>query len=309
MSATNKVNSTYYYKKMLISRIVCHSIAILALLLFFLVPCFTINEAESLGLHFSYLDELSIANQLFVTEPLEMDAANYAAALKTAWITLILFCLFLLALVEQIFHLIRNILSLGKLKVYLFRRSTLLEKENKKVTALKLFPSMFFFKGTVLCAALHWFVAFILPSFSTASSFPVLRFLVDHKPNFLFWVVLVLIVFGVGFTYLLSTHANKKATLFRLTELQTETAPEEAPAEKTEEAPSKPAPTTETNSEPATKQSSTAKESPVTVLDIDEEEEEEEEEEEYTVSYLDDEDENDLNSAEMPDDLHGYGKK
>lgn len=303
MSALNKVNSTYYYKKMLISRIVCHSIAILALLLFFLVPCFTINEGGSLGLHFSYLDEVSIANQLFVTEPLEIDAETYAAALKTAWITLALFCLFLLALVEQIFHLIRNVLSLSKLSVYLFRRSTFLEKESKKVTALKLFPSMFFFKGTVLCAALHWFVAFILPTFSADNSFPVLRFLFDHKPNFLFWVVLVLIVCGVGFTYLLSTHANKKATLFRISELQTEPKSEETPADKTEE---------KTEAEDAKASEQPVAKEPTPTVDKASEtktEIEDDEEEEYTVSYLDDEDENNLNSAEMPDDLDGYGKK
>ena len=312
MSKTNAVNGKYYYKKSLISRIVCHSVAILSLLLFFLAPCFTVtlaqnNELFHLEFSFSYVNEIGkIKSLLFADNSGVIDtigAARYAIAHKTAWLTLILFCLFALALVEQIIHLISNILSLTRLDTYVFRRNSLLQKDSKKLSALKRFPSMFLFRWVVILSALHWLMMYVLsPLRSEDTTSSISYFLLNHKPNFLFWLVLVLAVLATVIPYFISIKSNKKGALSLLEENAEEAEEPEEQTATTEAEPEKPAPVTEKAEEAEEHEPA-----PVTVLDNDEDEEEEEE---YTVSYLDEDEEKDsnLHSDAMPDDLNGYGK-
>ena len=304
MSKTNTVNSKYYYKKSLISRIVCHSVAILALLLFFLAPCFTVklsqtNELFHLEVSFSYLNELGkIKSLLFADNSGVIDtvgAARYAIASKTAWATLILFCLFLLALCEQAIHLIKNIFCLRNADTYVFRRNSLLQKDSKKISAIKTFPSMFLFRTVIFCAAAHWLLLYILsPLRSEDTTSSVSYFLLTHSPNFLFWTVLVLTVLGTSISNWMALSANKKGTLLLLEE--NKAADEDALEEET-----KP------QTDETAKDAEEVYPEPVTVaIDEAEEEDEREEEEEYTVSYLDEDEEatSDLRSDDMPDDLN-----
>lgn len=296
MSQTKEKNGRYFYKKTLISRIVMHSVAILALLLFFLAPCFevAINEGSSLlGLdfNFAYVNEvIKVKSLLFDDNSAVANTLNsvrFAIAQKMAWVTLILFILFLAALVEQIAHLVANIISLTHFNAYLYRRNEVLKQDNKKVSALKKFPSTILFKMVIIAAAIHYLMIHIISPMQTEDTQSAISyFLLMHKPNFVFWAAFVLAIATVV-SFIISVLSLKKGAMALIEESNAveESAEESQP--QTEEPTAEPEKT-----EPVKNNSS------VTIFLDDEEDEEE--------PVVEDDD--GLNSDEMPDDLQGYGK-